>query len=121
MMSSLDCCLSIRKGLNLFRFVLIANFIVMACLIGPGSSHAFYVDLKRSGLAVAFVTSVQVWLVGSTVIATLLFARRVWIRKFTKFPEGTSAFSSLDLALFIAWWSVVVVLFMYALSMGAGG
>jgi len=50
----------------------------MLALIGPGSSGTLYLALRRGGLEELVGRSLQIWLVGSTVVATTLFVLVVW-------------------------------------------
>jgi hypothetical protein len=55
------------KVRTLAKTLLIANFIVLIALAGPGSSRELYLVEKRLGIAHVITYSVQAWFVISTV------------------------------------------------------
>jgi hypothetical protein len=92
----------------------------MLALIGPGSSHKLDLALRRAGLANLVTLSLQIWVVGSTILATVFF-----VLSLVKRPETAAGRwpgpNTLDWVLFVAWWVVLIFLCMYAFMMGMGG
>jgi Ca2+/Na+ antiporter len=68
--------------------------------------------MKTSGLAGPITTAEQIWVVGTTLLATVLF---FW-RKFKS--DGVTR---VDGFLLLAWWIVLTFACMYAFMMGMGG
>lgn len=103
------------KRPQLLRVLLIINFVVLVALIGPGSSHQLYLAGKRIGIAHLITYSLQGWFIGSTVIATVLFIRKLVSK------SGILKPTKLDWGLFLGWWSIVACLCAFAFMMGMGG
>ena len=111
---------SVRKTAILVRVLLIANFAVMLALIGPGRSHELDLVLRREGLEDLIGRSIQVWIVGSTVIATTLFLILAWKR--TKMePSDTLPRIRFEGTLLVAWWVALLGVLAYGFMLGMGG
>lgn len=106
---------TVRKTAILVRVLLIANFAVMLVLIGPGRSHELDLALRRAGLEGLIGRSIQVWIVGSTVIATTLFLILAWKRK-KILPR-----IRFEGMLLIAWWVALLGVLAYGFMLGLGG
>jgi hypothetical protein len=119
-MNVADPAWTIRRGPRLLRVVLIANFLVLLALIGPGRSRELDLALRRSGAEDLIGRSLQVSIVGSTMFTTALFA--VILRKKKKTPSGALRPKlKIEGALLIAWWIALVGLFAYGFMLGMGG
>jgi hypothetical protein len=92
----------------------------MLALIGPGSSRRLYLVLRRAGLANLITMSFQIWFVGSTILATALFARSL-TKKSDVGLEKLARPTTFDWVLLLMWWTVLVFLCLYAFMMGLGG
>lgn len=103
------------KGPELLRVLLIINFILLVALIGPGSSRQLYLAGKRMGIADSITHFLQVWFIGSTILATILFVRKLVSKSVILKP------TKLDWGLFLGWWSIVACLCAFAFMMGMGG
>jgi hypothetical protein len=64
--------------------------------------------------------SFQVWFVGSTILATALFARSL-TKKSDVGLEKLARPTTFDWVLLLMWWTVLVFLCLYAFMMGLGG
>lgn len=105
-LQSLAMARMIRFGSNanemakLTRIPLIINFVLLLALLGPGSSHELYAAEKRAGITGPIALAFQIWVVGSTLFVTGLFARRL-LRGQSLRP------TNLDWSLFLTWWAVL--------------
>jgi len=102
-MANADLRLTTATGANLARVLLVINFVLLLALIGPGNSHQLYLAERKMGIAHLIVRFAQFWFVGSTVIATILFARIVVSK--SEIPKPTK----LDWALLLGWWFVIAL------------
>lgn len=114
-MDNADLKSNTSKRPNAARVLLIINFILLLALIGPGSSHQLYLAERRIGIANLIVRSMQLWFVGSTIIATILFVRMLVVKP--KIVQPTK----LDWGLLLGWWSVIALLCAFGFMMGMGG
>lgn len=103
------------KGPELLRVLLIINFILLVALIGPGSSRQLYLAAKRVGIAHFITYFLQVWFIGSTILATILFIRMLVSKSRILKP------TKLDWGLFLGWWSIAACVCAFAFMMGMGG
>ena len=103
---------------TLARTLLVANFIVLIALAGPGSSRELYLAQKRLGIANAITYSVQAWFVISTVVAAVIF-----VMMNTSKSELVRAQrpTRLDWALFLSWMLLAAVVCLLAFMVGMGG
>ena len=92
----------------------------MLALIGPGSSRKLYIALKSAGVANLVTLTIQVWFIGSTILATVLFAW-AFAKKSDIGVVKQLRPTTLDWIILLAWWTVLVVLCLYAFMMGLGG
>jgi hypothetical protein len=119
-MSSVGSTLNPQRGVKPVRVIVIINFVLMLALIGPGSSHKLDLALRRAGLANLITLSLQVWVVGSTILATALFVRAL-VKGPDTFAGKPQRPAPLDLVLLLAWWIVMILLCLFAFMMGMGG
>lgn len=105
---------------NLCRIILIVNFMFVLALVGPGSNRKLYLALKSAGVANLATLTIQVWFIGSTILATVLFAW-AFAKKSDMGVVKHLRPTTLDWIILLAWWTVLVVLCLYAFMMGMGG
>src|SRR5580700_8241576 len=106
------------------RLILSINFLLFGLLIVP-PAHRWadrrLLPLRAAGLEELVAWSVQLWLVGSTVLATALFGRMVWGKK----GEASAGAGTLPLRvegiLLLTWWIVVICACAYGFALGMGG
>ncbi len=116
-MSTKDSTEGSRKRPTWVTAIVLLNFALLASLLLPWS-HNWYIALKREGLDSSVILAFQLWVLGSTLLATVFF---VWRRaKETRFRYNANpmTFDGMFLA---AWWTVIVLLCLYFLGIGAGG
>lgn len=118
-MNLADSVWIIRWGPKLIRMVLIANFVVLLALIGPGMSHELDLALRRAGVEDLIGRSLQAWIVGSTIFTTL-FASILWKKKSTS-PGALAPTLKFEGALLLAWWIALVGFLAYGFMLGMGG
>ena len=110
-----------RRTLVLIRAPLLANFVLLFLLVGSiGQSHQLYEAMRKSGLAIWLASALQAWLAGTTIVPTAVF---FWMRAKKADPamEQPSRRIALDGALLLAWWVILVLVGLYAFSIGMGG
>jgi hypothetical protein len=107
------------RGATLLRVLVGVNFAIFLVMISPiGTSRELYKSLKDSGLANAIFRSMQVWVVASTLIATVLFGLIIWNLRRAGLPVRTLR---LEAILLVAWWLTLLLLCGYAFMLGMGG
>jgi hypothetical protein len=104
----------------LIRIIVIANFVLMLILIGPGSSHRLDLTLRRLGVEDLLGRALQLWIIGSTLFVTALFVAMVWKNRRTE-TDIPKQRLRLEGMLVIAWWLVLVVVCAYGFMLGMGG
>jgi hypothetical protein len=102
----------------LARTLLIANFIVLIALAGPGNSRELYLAGKRLGIAHVITYSVQAWFVVSTIVAAVIFVLMIASKSEVWRAQRPT---KLDWALFLSWMFLVTVVCLFAFMMGMGG
>jgi hypothetical protein len=107
-----------RQTRKWVRTILIANLVLLAALIGPGSSHKLYLAERRLRVAYVIDYSLQFWFVASTVFATVLFVRMVVSKSDI---SETQRPTTLDWVLFLTWFCMVAIVCLFAFMMGMGG
>ena len=108
-----------RRGATLVRIPIIINFVILLLLISPvGTSHEFYKANRESDWLQAVLTSIQVWVVTSTIIATLLFAFMLWKTYRAGLLVRSVRFEGI---LLLAWWLTILAACAFAFMMGMGG
>jgi hypothetical protein len=106
-----------RKRLTWVTAVVLLNFALLAALLLPWSRN-WDLALKREGLDATVALAFQLWLLGSTLIATVFF---VWRRaKETRFHYNGNPMT-IDGVFLAVWWTVLVLGILYGLGLGAGG
>ncbi len=116
-MSIRDSAEGSRKRPTWVSAVVLLNFALLAALLLPWSRN-WDLALRREGLDAAAVLAFQLWVIGSTLFATFSF---VWRRaKETRFRYSANPMT-IDGAFLAVWWTVLVLLILYGLGLGAGG
>jgi hypothetical protein len=116
-----DSAWSVRKGARLIRILIGVNFVLMLALIGPGRSHELDLVLRRIGLEDLIGRSLQVWIVGSTILTTALFAGIAWKKRRMKPSETPLPRIRVEGMLLLAWWVTLLGLLAYGFMLGMGG
>jgi hypothetical protein len=103
------------------RAILYANFFLFALFVIPATHH--WVDrgffmLRSVNLEDAVGRSMQVWIVGSTLIATVLFGMILWKNRQAAVPIGSSRREGI---LLLTWWVVLLGACAYGFMIGMGG
>jgi hypothetical protein len=103
------------------RAILYVNFFLFALLVIPATHH--WVDrgffaLRSANLEEVFGGLMQVWIVASTLVATMSFALLFW-----KNRRAGSTVSSIrfDAMLLLTWWILLVGVSAYSFVLGTGG
>ena len=96
---------------KLIRIPLIINFVLLLALLGPGSSRELYTAIKRSGITAPITLALQIWFIGSTLFVTGLI---VW----KSLSMQKLRLKKLDWALFAAWWAALIMVCLFAFSIG---
>ena len=119
-MSSVGSQLSGSKGAVLIRILVVVNFVLFFLLISPaGRNRNVYKALSDAGFAASITIAVQVWFVGATLFATVLY---LWRRfKTSNVVVEQPGRGRLDGVLLLAWWIVLIVACLYAFMLGMGG
>jgi len=117
-MSDGNSIVGTRKMRRLTRALLIANFVLLLLLIGPGSSRSLYLAEKRLGIDNFITYSTQFWFITSTILSVVLF---VWIL-FSKSERCRAQRpTGLDWTLFLAWIFAVALVCLFGFIAGLGG
>jgi hypothetical protein len=92
----------------------------MLLLMGPGSSHQIDLTLRRIGLEDVIARSVQVCIVGSTLLATVLFGALLWKRNRGEYGDSLPRVR-FEGILLLAWWVTLLGFLAYGFMRGMGG
>src|SRR2546428_9858477 len=105
---------------NLIRVIVAINFMELIAFLSPlGRDERFYRALKASGLPDLLTPVLQLWTVGSTIVATILFLRdAIFSRTPSSLQEAESNAAAIDGAVLGAWWLALLAVFVYAFAMG---
>ena len=103
------------------RILMATNFFLFLLLISPlGTSHELYRRFEGTLFANVVGHSLQLWFVGSTLVATILPIVHS-VRKRNVGDASSSRYQLIDFVLISLWWIVVIGTCLYALALGAGG
>jgi hypothetical protein len=97
--------------------IVLLNVALLVALLLPWSRN-WDLALRRAGLDAAVILAFQLWVLGSTLLATVSFVWRRVRETRLRYNGNPMTFDGVFLA---AWWTVLVLLSLYALGMGAGG
>ena len=103
------------------RAILSANFFLFVLFMIPTTHHWVdrgFLALRSVHLEDAVGRSIQVWILGSTIIATGLFGVVLWKNRGAELP--ISSIRS-DGILLLAWWIVLLGVCAYGFMLGMGG
>jgi hypothetical protein len=116
-MSIQDSTEGSRKRPSWVTTVVLLNFALVFVLLLPWSDN-WYFALKRKGLDQTAILALRFWVLGSTLFATLSFVWRRTKETRLRYSANPMTFDGMFLA---AWWTVLALICLYALGMGAGG
>ncbi len=105
---------------TIFRAILYANFLLFALFVAPMTHHRVdeaFLALGRINLEDVVGRSMQVWVVASTMMATVLFGAMYWKHR----KEASSMAFRFEGMLLLTWWVTLVGICVYAFSLGVGG
>ncbi|MFB3922569.1 MAG: hypothetical protein ACE145_12660 [Terriglobia bacterium] len=107
-----------RAGRSRVRVIVLGNFLLLGLFLALDNVGGRQVDaaLRRIGLDKAVAWCIQLWMAGSTVFATGLFAHQ--LRNKDRRLPGSLA---VDGTLLLAWCLVIVALFVYGFTLGMAG
>lgn len=89
-------------------------------MLGPGRSRDVDLALRRAGIENFMGRLVQLWLVGSTVFASVLFAVLKWRRRTASLGTPLPQLH-VEGALLAMWWFVLMGILAYGFMLGMGG
>ena len=106
-----------RKRPTWVTAIVLINVALMAAMLTPWSRN-WNVRLKREGLDASVTLALQLWILASTLSATVSFVWRRVKETRLSYNANPMTFDGMFLA---AWWTVLILLCIYFLGMGAGG
>jgi len=107
---------------NAVRVIVVVNFILLALCVVPGTRSVMELIFRTLERYPPLPWFFDVWMVGSTIIATGLLAWRfVRGRKAGPVSLTQSEGMTLDSVLLLAWWLTLLGICMYAFMLGTGG
>jgi len=113
------------KGLTATRIITLINFLVLCLIVWPLNAkeeEKVLNVLRRTGTGDLVLGALQVWVVASTLIATVLLLRRIVGRSRGVRPlHAASKGLVVDTVLLVAWWVVLVGMCAYAFMLGMAG
>ena len=115
---------AIPRSSKAIRTIAFINFLLVGLFVVPITHRLvdrFLRALQRIKLENLIGRSLQVWIVGSTFLATALFARNAIKSRWAADREGSSKSSRLDGVLLLAWWLTVMCFIAYGFMLGMGG
>jgi|SRR5579859_634100 len=103
------------------RAVLYANFFLFALFVIPTTHHWVdrgFLAMRSLHLEDAVGRSLQVWIVVSTILATVLYGRAVWKNRRAAAPICSTRFDGI---LLLGWWIALLGVCAYGFMLGTGG
>jgi hypothetical protein len=103
------------------RAILYANFFLFALFVMPITHHWIdhgFLALKSINLEEVVGRSMQVWIVASTIIATVLFGVMLWKYRRSALPITAVRFEGI---LLLTWWLTLLGFLAYGFMLGMGG
>jgi hypothetical protein len=100
------------------RVILGINFTFFVLLIIPFTNHSLsrgFRTLRSYNLEQLVGRSLQVWLIGSTLLATCLLAFTLWRSR----KVGVARLA-LEVIMVVAWWFIVIGVCIHAFMLGMG-
>jgi hypothetical protein len=109
---------------KMIRFIVGINFIFFVAFVVPFTNH--WIDrglraLKSMNMGNLVGRSLQIWLVASTLVATILFGIALWRRRRALVAGFAAEQLLLETILITSWWLVVLGACAYAYMLGMGG
>jgi hypothetical protein len=103
------------------RAILYANFFLFALFVIPTMHHWVdrgFLAMRSIHFEDAVGRSMQVWIVASTILATVLFALFVWKNRGAASPIRSIRFDGI---LLLTWWIALLGMCAYGYMLGMGG
>jgi hypothetical protein len=109
---------------KMIRFIVGINFILFVAFVVPFTHHR--IDwglraLKSMNMGNLVGRSLQIWLVASTLVATILFGIALWRRRRALVAGFAAEQLLLETILITSWWLLVLGACAYAYMLGMGG
>jgi hypothetical protein len=102
------------------RAILSANFFLFALFVIPTTHHWVdreFIAIGSMNVEDAVGRSMQVWIVASTIIATILFSRVLWKNRRAALPIRSIRFDGI---LLLTWWIALLGVYAYGFMLGMG-
>src|SRR3954466_16420108 len=94
------------RGACLLKILIAINFVILLVLISPvGTSHELYKAYRESALLQGVTTFIQIWVVASTIVATVLFGFMLWKAHRAGLSVRSLRFEGI---LLLAWWVTIL-------------
>jgi hypothetical protein len=110
---------------TLIRVIVLINFCLLGLFawpLSPTTEERLLDAVRRSGADQLLSGGLQLWAVGSTLVATVLLIRRAVKRsRGTERLQSTRKSLMVDAGLLLAWWLTLLGLCMYGFMLGMGG
>lgn len=103
------------------RAILCANFFLFALFVIPTTHHwvdSGFLAMRSVHLEDAVGRSMQVWIVVSTILATVLYGLVVWKNRRATSPIRSTRFDGI---LLLVWWIALLGVCAYGFMLGMGG
>jgi len=115
---------SIPRSIKAIRAIIYFNFFLVGLFVVP-VTHRLVDRLLRALQPIKLEDpigwSLQVWIVGSTVLATSLYVREAFRGKKIANFKGPRKSFNFDGVLLLAWWLTVLCFMVYGFVLGTGG
>jgi hypothetical protein len=107
----------------MIRFIMGINFIFFVAMVVPFTHHWIdrgFLALKSRDMENIVGRSLQVWLIASTLVATILFGIALWRRRRALVAGFAAEQLVLETILTTSWWLVVLGACAYGYMLGMG-
>jgi len=107
---------------RMIRIVISINFLFVLGALGLWDQAKKHEAAFRAALSGPVVSGIQLWIVGSTIFATVLLLLEIK-RQYghTRLPNQGSTQIAIDAALVLAWYVTLLAVIAYAFMLGTGG
>ncbi len=109
------------EGQRVIRVIVFVNFLMFAAFLGLQNVAKEHEMLFRAMLTDTVVLSIQLWVVGSTLLATGLFVRAILKKSTSTTVAGTRKPLVSDGQLLLSWWMTLLAICFYAFMLGRSG
>jgi hypothetical protein len=109
---------------NVIRLITLWNFLMFALFVIPPTNHSInrgFLALRAVNLEEPVGRSLQVWLVGSTLLVTALLGWILWQKRRATLAGMHTASITFEGILVAVWWFVVLGACVFAFALGMGG